>query len=60
MMQFLISNSYEPNINNSITSLINRTKIDKTITIGVELETCNTNIKDFEKIKESCKNINKF
>lgn len=51
MMQFLISNSYEPNINNSITSLINRTKIDKTITIGVELETCNTNIKDFEKIK---------
>ena len=51
MMEFLISNIYEPNINNSITSLINRTKIDKTITIGVELETCNTNIKDFEKIK---------
>ena len=47
MMEFLISNIYEPNINNSITSLINRTKIDKTITIGVELETCNTNIKRF-------------
>lgn len=51
MMEFLISNSYEPNISENVTSLINRTKIDNKITIGVELETCNTNIKDFEKIK---------
>ena len=51
MMEFLISNSYEPNVSENVTSLINRTKIDNKITIGVELETCNTNIKDFEKIK---------
>ena len=51
MMEFLISNSYEPNASENVTSLINRTKIDNKITIGVELETCNTNIKDFEKIK---------
>lgn len=51
MIEFLISNSYEPNVSENVTSLINRTKIDNKITIGVELETCNTNIKDFEKIK---------
>ena len=51
MMEFLISNSYEPNVSENVTSLINRTKIDNKITIGVELETCNANIKDFEKIK---------
>ena len=51
MMEFLISNSYEPNVSENVAPLINRTKIDNKITIGVELETCNTNIKDFEKIK---------
>lgn len=51
LMEFLISN--ETNLSNSdlVKKLCETTLIDKNITIGVELEACNEDIKNFNKTK---------